>query len=94
MAKPPVSLPRPTRPFGTYVYEFTPGERIQQAAHLHWSVQAFARYAEDGGLFDVITVDVSAATEQEAIARAMAIAERPYYRVQSVREICEEQEAK
>lgn len=56
--------------------------------HFHWGITAFHHADENNSLFDVVQVEVEANCEENAIARAMAIVQRPYYRVQYVKEAC------
>ena len=91
LSRPPVNTPAPT--VGVYEYDdeaYDPGGSL----HLHWTIQAF-RDADvnTGALHDTVVVSVEAATEHTAIARAMKIIVRPYYRVSSVVETCSLDEA-
>lgn len=61
--------------------------------HLHWTIQAFSRLQDDGGMSDVCTVNVEAGSEAEAVARAQDILQRAYYRVAAVNEICSKDSA-
>lgn len=56
--------------------------------HFHWGITAFHSAEEDGTLKDTVTIEVEAASEIEAISRAMDIIERPNYRVAWVKEAC------
>ena len=56
--------------------------------HLHWVVQGYVRADEHGQMRDSIVIEVEAEDERSAIARAMRVVKRPYYRVASVRETC------
>lgn len=56
--------------------------------HLHWTIQAFSEWGDNGTTIDVVTVEVEAPDEPTAIARAHIIVERNNYRVAAVRESC------
>lgn len=57
--------------------------------HLHWTITAFGDLdRETGNMRDSVVVEVEAPDEQGAIARAMMVLVRPYYRVSAVRESC------
>lgn len=57
--------------------------------HFHWTVQAFTSMEpETGQIFDLVTVELEAGCEDEAVRRAMEIIERPEYRVARVTEVC------
>lgn len=61
---------------------------VEGSGHFHWTISAFQRSGDDGMMFDTVTVDVEAPDEELAIARAMRVIQRNYYRVSSVRETC------
>lgn len=64
-------------------------DAVGGSGHIHWTIQAYqSRNRETGGMDDVLTVEVEAANETEAIWRAMEIIQRNAYRVTSVRESC------
>lgn len=68
-----------------------PDDRIEASGsgHFHWTISAFEWADEEtGAIHDAVTVTVEASSEGEAVARAMAIVERPAYRVASVSEAC------
>jgi len=57
--------------------------------HIHWGITAYAELdQENGSMRDSLSVEVEAANEQQAIARAQEIVQRPWYRVTWVREAC------
>ena len=52
--------------------------------HYHYIVNGFLHEDKDGRLIDVATIDVFAATEQEALVKANALVEKRHYSVSSV----------
>lgn len=56
--------------------------------HFHWGVQAFTEMQDGGNMTDVVMLEVEAPNEELAITRAMSVLQRPYYRVNWVREAC------
>lgn len=61
--------------------------------HRHWGISAFHHWDHDSNMIDAVSVEVEALTEQDAILRAMDIIQRPYYRVNWVKEVCSSDEA-
>lgn len=62
------------------------------SGHVHWGITAFMSL--EGDTFrDSVTIEVEAASEQEAVARAQELIERRHYRVSWVREVCSKDEA-
>lgn len=91
---PPASSLRPAAPKTLY-WQRPAEEDIPQIDphagidHLHWGVLAFVELTNDGMTFsDAVNLEVEASTEQEAVARAMNIINRPNYRISFVREAC------
>lgn len=77
------------------------------SGHLHYSIQAYHSATEEGGLTDVVPLNVEVnladvpdgpetlaiRAEMYAISRAQTILQRRNYRVQSVTEICQKDTA-
>lgn len=88
----PRPAPRPVQPMAPEVIRFAyQAERPVTAGtgHFHWTIVAFSEYDRERGQFlDSVSVEVEGPDEQAAIARAMTILVRAYYRVASVREAC------
>lgn len=57
------------------------------SGHLHWQITAY-QAEHEGALLDACEVSVEADDEEAAIARAMRIVRRNFYRVRSVTESC------
>ena len=69
--------------------EFLAANAPSGTNHLHWTIQAFHHIEEAaGGLADVVTIHVEAASERDALARAMTIIQRANYRIAAVDEVC------
>lgn len=90
---PMANLPRRTLPTAApemIIYPWTVMDdrpEVDGTCHFHWTIQAFQD--KDGTtLNDVVVVEVEALSEQLAIARAMTVLQRNYYRVMQVREAC------
>lgn len=60
--------------------------------HFHWTIIAH-RGVSGQSFVDSIQVEVEGPTEQAALARAMDIVLRPYYRVSRVFEVCSKDKA-
>lgn len=93
-ALPPRRTLQPAPPSRFYWQLDTDAEKPQGTNHIHWGVTAFAEWAENGAMSDSVQVEVEAPDEPTAIARAMAIIQRPNYRVTWVRESCTQDLAK
>tara|TARA_R110000824_G_scaffold95622_2_gene229897 strand:+ start:763 stop:966 length:204 start_codon:yes stop_codon:yes gene_type:complete len=52
--------------------------------HYHYIVTGFVHQQPDGTLTDFATIDVFATGEEDALARAAKLVEKPFYRVASV----------
>lgn len=91
---PSAPLPRPQlkpAPPSQFFWPFAEEEERGETTgtgHLHWTITAFARSGDNGEMFDAVVIEVEATDEQAAVARAMTILERPFYRVSTVRESC------
>ncbi len=81
---------RPAAPQVKYWPYVAPDDRVPTygTGHLHWGITAFHSIDDDGTLKDSVTIEVEAATEMQAVSRAMEIIERENYRVAWVREAC------
>jgi hypothetical protein len=89
----PVGVQRQKALSGNFVHSFVEvSERPlfhKGSEHYHWTVNAFVWFDEEtGAINDSVTISVEAQDEQEAIMKAMAIVERPVYRITSVTEAC------
>lgn len=49
-----------------------------------WVIQGYEQKLEDGRLTDVVTYEVYAKNEKEAIKKAKSYVKKPFYRVMSV----------
>lgn len=87
---PSVRPARPLRPAAPETIMWPYEEQHPETSgtnHFHWTIVAFTRH--DGDTFkDSVIVEVEADSEEGAIARAMTVIQRPYYRVSRVGEAC------
>lgn len=98
MKKPPLlPVPRPDRGMTPAAPQFfrwpmaEPDDRPETrgTGHVHWGITAYVELDRDTGqMLDSLSVEVEADNEQQAIARAQELVQRPWYRVSWIREAC------